>query len=181
MKFADTRIAGAVRIDIEPHRDDRGFFARTYCIQEFRDVGIDKPLIQNSISVNNRAGTLRGMHYHAAEFPQTRLFRCITGRVFAAFVDLRVDSLSYLQNDSFELSQQNQTSLFLPAGVALGYQTLEDDSTVYYQMSELYDPKYERGVRWNDPAFDIQWPDAERTIIERDANYPDYVSDTGVK
>jgi len=177
LKFADTRISGALQVDIEPHRDVRGFFARTYCLQEFRDAGIDKSLIQNSISFNHAAGTLRGLHYHAAEFPQTRLFRCITGRVFAAIVDLRGDSPSYLRSDTFELSEQNQTALFVPAGVALGYQTLEDDTTVYYQMSELYDPDYERGVRWNDPAFDVQWPEAQRTIVDRDANYPDYVAD----
>ena len=181
MKFAETRITGALRVDIERHRDFRGFFARTYCIQEFHEAGIDKPLIQNSISYNSKAGTLRGLHYHAAEFPQTRLLRCITGRVFAAIVDLRQDSPSYLQNDTIELSQHNQTALFVPAGVALGYQTLDDDSTVYYQMSELYDPVYERGVRWNDPAFDVDWPEADRTIIERDANYPDYTADTSVQ
>ena len=131
-------------------------------------------MIQNSISFNHKAGTLRGLHYHAADFPQTRLFRCVTGRVFAAVVDLRPDSTSYLENDTFDLSQQNQVSIFVPPGIALGYQTLENETTVYYQMSERYDPQYERGVRWNDPAFGIDWPDAERTMNERDANYPDY-------
>lgn len=181
MRFVETRIEGALRIDIEPHRDVRGYFARTYCSEEFRNAGIDKYLIQNSISVNDKAGTLRGLHYHAEEFPQTRLFRCITGRVFAAIVDLRRDSPSFLKSDTFELSQQNQTAIFVPAGVALGYQTLVDDTTVYYQMSELYEPEHERGVRWNDSAFDIQWPDADRIIIERDANYPDYDANAGVR
>lgn len=174
MKFADTKILGVQKIDIDPHIDHRGFFARTYCAEEFLQSGIDKPLIQNSISFNHKAGTLRGLHYHAPEFPQTRLFRCLTGTVFTVVVDLRPDSSSYLTHETFELSQQNHAALFVPAGVALGYQTLDDATTVYYQMSELYDSQFERGVRWDDPAFNIQWPSADRTIIERDANYPNY-------
>lgn len=177
MKFSETKIPGALIVEIEPHGDERGFFARTYCIEEFRNAGIIKPLIQNSISFNKCSGTLRGLHFHAPEFPQTRFVRCVSGRLFAAIVDVRESSRSYLKHDTFELSEQNHTAIFVPSGVALGYQTLEDATIVYYQMSELYDPQYERGARWNDPTFGIHWPDAERIIIERDATYPDFVSE----
>lgn len=174
MKFSETRIDGAVRVDIEPHCDERGYFARTYCVDEFSAAGIAKPLIQNSISHSRSSGTLRGLHYHATEFPQTRLIRCIRGSLFAVIVDIREASPSYLANVTMDLSEQNHVALFVPSGVTLGYQTLEDATTVYYQMSELYEPEYDRGVRWNDSAFGISWPDADRIINERDAGYPDY-------
>jgi dTDP-4-dehydrorhamnose 3,5-epimerase len=175
MIFNRTKIQDVLRIEIEALEDFRGFFARTYCVEEFEANGVSQPMIQNSIGFNRKTGTLRGLHYHAEEFPQTRLIRCITGALFAVIVDLRENSPTYLVSETFELSEATQTSVFVPFGIALGYQTLQDNSTVYYQMSALYDPTYERGVRWNDPAFGIDWPDSDPIILERDASYPDYL------
>ena len=137
-------------------------------------AGISQAMIQDSIAYNTKAGTLRGLHYFVKGFPQPRLLRCISGAVFAAIVDLREESQGYMRHATLELTEHNQSALFVPAGVALGYQTLKNGSTVYYQMSQLYDPTKELGVRWNDPAFGIEWPDANRIMLERDARYPDY-------
>ena len=178
MKFTKTSIPGVVSIEIEPHVDERGFFARTYCALEFSSAGIEAPLIQNSMSYSKSAGTLRGMHFHAAPFQQTRLIRCISGEAFTVALDLRPTSPAFLEHITSELTAESSNALFIPTGVALGYQTACDNTIMYYQMSELYDPEFERGVRWNDPAFSIKWPDANRIMNERDATYPDFDADT---
>ena len=176
MRFLPPEIPELRRIELDPVCDERGFFARTYCVAEFAAAGIEKAMIQDSIGHNIYSGTLRGMHLHAAAFPQTRLVRCISGAAFVAALDLRSSSPAFLTVDTFRLTEKNGTALFIPHGIALGYQTLVDDTTIYYQMSEFYDPAQERGVRWDDPAFAIPWPDAVRTIKKRDASYPDFDS-----
>jgi dTDP-4-dehydrorhamnose 3,5-epimerase len=174
MRFEPTELAGVLRVELEPIRDVRGFFARTYCQRECAEAGIPVPMVQDSLSFNAKAGTLRGMHYHAAPFKQTRLVRCLAGAAFVVALDLRPKAPSYLCHLATELSPANRSALFVPAGLALGFQTLLDDTEIYYQMSEFYDSQYERGVRWNDPRFGIEWPEADRTILNRDASYPDF-------
>jgi dTDP-4-dehydrorhamnose 3,5-epimerase len=138
MIFHQTKIDGVLSIEIEAMEDFRGFFARTYCVEEFEANGISRPMIQNSIGFNRKTGTLRGLHYHAKGFPQTRLIRCMTGALFVVVVDLREKSSTYLMSETFELDATTQTSVFVPFGVAAGYQTLRENSTIYYQMSELF-------------------------------------------
>ena len=174
MRFTPLDIDGAFRVDIEPHVDERGFFARTWCAREFAEAGLSDRMVQGSISFNKQAGTLRGLHYHAFEFPQTRLVRVVQGAAFMVVLDLRVDSPTYLKNHTLTIRASDFAAVYTPAGTALGFQTLEDDSLIYYLMPEFYDPQHERGVRWDDPAFGIEWPDAERVIKDRDASYPDY-------
>ncbi len=174
MRFEPTDLSGVLRIELEPKGDVRGFFARTYCERECAAAGIPVPMVQDSLSFNAKAGTLRGMHYHAAPFRQTRLLRCLAGSAFVVALDLRPSSETFLYHLSTELSHVNRVALFVPSGLALGFQTLQDNTEIYYQMNEYYDPQYERGVRWDDPRFNIDWPAAERTIVERDATYPDF-------
>lgn len=176
MKFTETSLRGVFVVDIEPHADDRGFFARTWCAREFAQHGLCERMVQGSISHNKKAGTLRGLHYHAAQFPQARLVRVIRGNAFFAMVDLRPDSPTCLQHVAQTVHADDFRAVYTPPGIALGYQTLVDDTLIYYLMPEFYQPEHERGVRWDDPAFGIDWPDAERIIIERDASYPDYVA-----
>lgn len=161
-------------IDVEPHVDHRGYFARTWCAREFAEHGLSERMVQGSISFNHKAGTLRGMHLHSESFPQTRLVRAIQGSTYFVILDLRKDSSHFKKHESFTVEAESHRALYVPAGVALGYQTLEDDTLIYYLMPEFYTPEYETGVRWNDPAFDISWPTAERIIVDRDANYPDF-------
>ncbi len=174
MRFTTTAIEGLRFVDIEPHVDERGFFARTWCAREFAAAGLPERMVQGSISFNRRAGTLRGLHYHAFEFAQSRLVRVVQGAAFMACVDLRPASPTYLAKVEATLEAREHRAIFTPPGIALGFQTLVDDSLIYYLMPEFYEPEHERGVRWDDPAFAIDWPPAECIIIERDANYPDY-------
>ncbi|MGH8595644.1 MAG: dTDP-4-dehydrorhamnose 3,5-epimerase family protein [Gammaproteobacteria bacterium] len=174
MHFHGTSLAGVVRIELEKQWDERGYFARTWCDREAAAIGLATPMRQDSIAFNASKGTLRGLHYHAANFPQARLVRCIAGAAFFAVVDLRVDGDSFLQTLDLTLEDRNYSALYVPPGLALGYQTLLDGTVIYYQMPELYDPIFERGVRWNDPAFKLQWPDPHPTINARDANFADF-------
>lgn len=175
MRFTETELGGVYLVDIEPHSDERGFFARTWCASEFAAQGLRERMVQGSISFNNKAGTLRGLHYHAAPFAQARLVRVVRGAAFMASVDLRPDSPSYLRHVKVTVAADEHRAIYTPPGIALGFQTLEDETLIYYLMPEFYAPEYERGVRWNDPAFGIHWPAAERIIIARDASYPDFV------
>lgn len=164
---------------IEPERlaDERGYFARTYSATEFADHGLDPAISQCSTSFSLRAGTLRGMHYQAAPYFEAKLVRCTRGAIQDVAVDLRPDSLTYLQWYATELTAENGLGLFIPAGCAHGFQTLCDSSEVSYQISTAYEPSAARGVRWDDPAFAIAWPDPPpggRTMSQRDATYPDY-------
>lgn len=174
MRFTPTPIAGVVRVAAEPHADDRGLFARLHCPEEFAAAGIAFAPAQTSISRNPKAGTLRGMHYQAAPHAETKLVRVTRGRVFDVAVDLRPDSPTYRQWTGAELSADNLAGLFIPEGIAHGFLTLEPDSDVVYQIAPAYRPGHDAGVRWNDPAFGIEWPAQPQLISERDASYPDH-------
>jgi dTDP-4-dehydrorhamnose 3,5-epimerase len=173
--FTETPLAGAFIIEPEPRADARGFFARIWCQEEFATQGLETRLVQCSISYNPRAGTLRGMHYQADPYPEVKVIRCVRGAIFDVIIDLRRDSSTFAQHFAIVLSSTNRTALYVPGGLAHGFQTLVDDTEVMYQMSEFYRPTFARGVRWNDPAFGIKWPPADvRVIAERDAAYPDF-------
>jgi len=163
-------------IELEPLRDERGFFARSWCAREFVEQGLETRLVQCNISWNAWAGTLRGMHYQAAPHAEVRLVRCTRGAIYDAIVDLRQDSATYRRWYGVELTADNRRMLYVPEGFAHGFQTLSDDSEVFYQMSEFYHPESARGVRWDDPAFGIRWPRPPAKMSERDRAYADWAS-----
>jgi len=174
MKFEGAGIPGAFLITPERIEDDRGFFARTWCEREAAAHGLSTRWVQYSVSYNKRRGTLRGLHYQASPHQEAKLVRCTMGAVFDVIVDLRHESPAFKKHRSVILSAENRVMLYIPEGCAHGFQTLEDHSEVFYQISEFYSPQHGRGVRWDDPAFGIEWPQAERIMIERDRNYPDF-------
>lgn len=175
MIFRETDLKGAFVIDLEPHQDERGFFARSYCHDEFASRGLNARLAQCSISFNGKRGTLRGMHYQARPHEEAKLVRCTKGSLFDVIIDLRRESPSFKRHFAIELSASNRRQLYVPEGFAHGFQTLEDDTEVFYQISTPYHPDLGRGVRWDDPAFQIGWPDvATRIISERDRNYASF-------
>ena len=174
MIFTETKLKGAFVIDPEKLEDERGFFARTLCRREFEAHGLNPNLVQCNISFNKKSGTLRGMHYQTKPYEEAKLVRCTKGAICDVIIDLRSYSPSFKQWVRVELTADNHKILYIPEGFAHGIQTLEDNTEVFYQMSEFYTPSYARGVRWNDPAFGIQWPPAERIISERDQSYPDF-------
>ena len=174
MRFVPTPIAGVVRIEAEPHVDDRGLFARLYCPEEFAAAGIDFAPAQTSLSRNPKAGTLRGMHFQAAPHAEAKLVRVTRGRVFDVAVDLRPDSPTYRKWTGAELSAENLVGLYIGEGIAHGFLTLEPDTDVVYQIAPAYRPGHDAGVRWDDPAFGIAWPMAPVLISARDAGYPDF-------
>lgn len=174
MKFVPTPIAGVVRVEAEPHTDDRGLFARLHCPEEFAAAGIDFAPAQTSLSRNPKAGTLRGMHFQAAPHAEAKLVRVTRGRVFDVAVDLRPHSPTYRQWTGAELSAENLVGLYIGAGMAHGFLTLEPDTDVVYQIAPAYRPGHDAGVRWDDPAFGIAWPMAPVLISARDAGYPDF-------
>lgn len=176
MRFLPTGIDGAFLVELEPLEDNRGYFARTRSNEEFLAQGLDVNLSECSISFNKHRGTLRGMHYQVAPHEETKLVTCVRGRIFDALVDLRKDSNTYLKSFSAELSLENGISLYIPAGVAHGFLTLEDDTYVQYQIDGVHAPEAARGVRWNDPAFDIVWPFEPDLVSERDRNFEDYTT-----
>jgi dTDP-4-dehydrorhamnose 3,5-epimerase len=173
--FVPTVVPGAFVVEPERLEDERGFFARTWCAREFAERGLDPRVVQCSVSFSERKGTLRGLHYQIAPHPEAKLVRCTRGAIHDVIVDLREDSPAFLRHVAVELSAENHRMVYVPEGVAHGFQTLEDRSEVAYQMSAFHAPSHARGVRWNDPAFAIDWPAAERTISERDRTYPDFV------
>ena len=175
MRFDETPLRGAFVIDLEPVSDERGFFARAWCQHEFEAQGLESRLVQCSVSFNTSAGTVRGLHYQAPPHEEAKIVRCTSGAIFDVIVDLRPDSPTYAAHHSVILSAANRRILYVPRGFAHGFQTLEDNTEIYYQMSEFYDRESARGVRWNDPAFAIAWPDTDSVIIsERDRTYPDF-------
>ncbi len=177
MIFVATPLAGVWLVRPERLIDERGHFARLFSAPEFAELGMDGAVAQCSTSFNQRAGTLRGMHYQAEPHAESKLVRCTRGAIFDVALDLRRESPSYLDWFGVELSETNGDALFVPTGCAHGFQTLRADSEIHYQISVGYEPGAARGVRWNDPAFGITWPDAPpggRTIADRDAAYPDH-------
>ncbi|MBL8666744.1 MAG: dTDP-4-dehydrorhamnose 3,5-epimerase family protein [Rhodospirillales bacterium] len=174
MIFRETSLPGVQIIRVEELGDVRGFFARIWCEHEFGKHGLAARMVQASVSYNKKRGTLRGMHYQTHPSEEARLVRCIRGAAFAAVVDLRPHSPAFLQSLSETLSAAEHTAIYVPAGCALGFQTLEDETEILYQMSTFYTPEYARGFRWDDPVFGLHWPEDERTILERDRSYPDF-------
>ena len=174
MTFAETPLVGAFVVEPEALEDTRGLFARTWCWREFAERGLETRIAQCSTSFNRRRGTLRGMHYQAPPVEETKLVRCTRGAIYDVIIDLRPHSPSFTGHFATVLTADNRRMLYIPAGFAHGFQTLDDATEVFYQMSEFYAPEHARGVRWDDPIFDISWPEDERTILERDRNYPDF-------
>jgi dTDP-4-dehydrorhamnose 3,5-epimerase len=175
MIFVKTKLKGAFIVEPEKFEDERGFFARSWCLREFEEQGLNPNLVQCNISFNRKKGTLRGMHYQAPPNEEAKLVRCTMGAIHDVIIDLRSDSPTHKQWFSVELSARNRKMIYIPEGFAHGFLTLEDNTEVSYQMSEFYTPERARGVRWNDPAFDIEWPGEVETISEKDSHYPDYL------
>lgn len=178
MIFNHTLIKGAILIDLEKIEDSRGFFARAWCKEEFKKNNLNSALEQCNFAFNHKKGTLRGMHYQAKPFDEAKLVRCIKGSIFDVVIDIRPNSETYKKYQAFNLTETNHKALYIPEGCAHGYQTLEDNSEVFYQMSRSYVPEYAKGFRWNDPTFNINWPIKTPIILERDSNYPDFISST---
>jgi dTDP-4-dehydrorhamnose 3,5-epimerase len=174
MKFQETKLAGVFEIHLDPLADERGFFARSWCQREFENHGLNARLVQCNVSFNLAQATLRGLHYQAPPFAEAKLVRCTSGAIYDVAVDLRTHSTSFGQWLGVNLSAANRTMLFIPEGLAHGFLTLQPDTEVFYQMSEFYDPTSARGIRWNDPAFNIEWPREAQVISERDRNYPNF-------
>jgi dTDP-4-dehydrorhamnose 3,5-epimerase len=173
MRFNESKVAGVYLIEPEPIADERGFFARTWCREEFAANGLNPELAQANISFNARKGTLRGMHYQADPHGEAKLVRCTRGAIFDVAVDLRPGSPTYRGWFGAELSDANRAMLYVPEGCAHGFLTLDDATEVAYQMSAPYAPAAARGVRWDDPALGIRWPGEVLVINERDRSYPD--------
>jgi dTDP-4-dehydrorhamnose 3,5-epimerase len=174
MIFKETKLKGAFIIELERLEDDRGFFARSWCRNEFESYGLNQRLVQCNVSFNKQAGTLRGMHFQAAPHEEAKLVRCTAGAMYDVIVDLRQDSATYLQWVGQRLNASNRRMLYVPEGFAHGFLTLENDTEVFYQMSEFYAPECARGYRYNDPAFGIEWPNDVSVISERDRTYADF-------
>lgn len=174
MRFTPTDLEGTYLVELEPIRDQRGFFARTFCRDSFRAQGLADEFVQSNIAWNQRKGTLRGLHYNQPPEAEAKLVRCTRGRLYDVALDLRQDSATFLHWSAFELSPENGRLLYVPPGIAHGYQALEDDTEVAYWMSSIYRPGAQTGVRWNDPAFGIHWPIASPLLSERDRSYPDF-------
>jgi dTDP-4-dehydrorhamnose 3,5-epimerase len=177
MKFTETNLPGAWVLDVEEISDDRGFFARTFCRDEFRAHGLSDVTAQCNLSFNHQAGTLRGMHYQLPPAAETKLVRCTRGAIVDVIVDLRPGSETYLQHVSVELSADNRRALYVPELFAHGYQTLTADAEVTYQVTEFYTPGYERGIRHDDPALGLEWPVPVDVISAKDAAWPDFDPD----
>jgi dTDP-4-dehydrorhamnose 3,5-epimerase len=177
MRFAETPLAGAFVVELEPHADARGLFARTFDRAAFAERGLAGDFPEHSTSFNARAGVLRGLHFAAAPHEERKLVRCTRGAVHDVIVDLRPDSATFRSWHAEELTAENRRALYVPRGVAHGFQTLEDASEVLYLIDAAYEPSAARGVRWDDPAFGIAWPDTpERVLSERDRTWPDFAA-----
>jgi dTDP-4-dehydrorhamnose 3,5-epimerase len=174
VKFHDTDLKGACIIELEKLEDERGFFARTWCRKEFEDQGLVARVVQANTSFNSRAGTLRGMHYQAAPYQETKLVRCTSGALYDVIVDLRPDSPTYKRWTAVELTAGNGRMLYVPADFAHGFITREDNTEVNYLISEAYTPGAGRGLRWDDPALGIEWPCPVEVISDQDAGWPDF-------
>ncbi len=176
MIFSETPLKGAYVIDLETRSDERGFFARNFCMREFEAHGLKPVVAQGNLSYNHKAGTMRGMHYQLPPAAETKLVRCTRGAIYDAIIDLRPDSETYLQHFGLELSEDNRRALYVPELFAHGYQALSDGAEVTYQVSEFYAPGMERGLRYDDPSFDIAWPLPVTVISDKDAAWEPFES-----
>ena len=175
MFFKETKVPGVMEVHMEPKADERGFFARSWCREEFEQYGLRSNVVQCSISFNSRKGTLRGMHYQAGRYAESKLVRCTKGAIYDVALDMRPSSETFLQWVGTELTAENHVALYIPEGCAHGFLTMEDETEVFYQMSESYHPEAACGVRWNDPIFNIAWPGTVEVISDRDETYPDFI------
>lgn len=171
MIFTETPLAGAFVIDLDKREDERGFFARTFCKHEFEEHGLEGFTAQCNLSYNHKAGTMRGMHYQLPPAAEAKLVRCLRGAIHDVIIDLRKESPTYLQQFGVRLDDENRSALYVPPLFAHGYLALTDGAEVSYQVSEFYAPGQERGIRYDDPAFDIQWPMEVTVISEKDASW----------
>ena len=174
MIFIPTKLNGSFIIDLEKHGDERGFFARAWCQKEFAAHGLNENIVQCNVSYNKQKGTIRGLHYQIKPYEEAKLVRCMKGAISDVIVDLRPSSPTYKQWIAVELSEANRRALYVPEGFAHGFQTLMDDTELFYQVSQFYAPEFERGVRWNDPAFAINWPFPISNISSKDSSYSDF-------
>ena len=172
MIFHETKLSGAFVVDVERREDERGFFARTFCAREFEAHGLNPIGRQCNMSFNHMKGTLRGMHFQVSPAQETKYIRCTAGAIFYAIIDFRPDSPTYLQYIELELSAENRRALYVPEMLAIGYQTLRDNTEVHYMVGEYYTPACERGLRYDDPYFKIEWPMPVTEITEKDATWP---------
>ena len=174
MIFTPLSLLGAYIVDIKPLTDDRGFFARSFCMNQFSDHKLRTNIAQCNISFNAKRGTLRGMHFQTPPKAEAKLVRCTRGRIHDVIIDLRPESPTYCRWEAVEMSGSDHRALYIPERFAHGFQTLEDETEVFYQMFEFYSPDHAAGVRWDDPAFGIRWPLPEPIISDRDRSYPLY-------
>ena len=172
MRFSETRLAGAFLVEPELRSDARGFFARTFCVDEFAAKGLATAFLQANVSFNHARGTLRGMHYQVAPAEETKLVRCTSGAIYDVIVDMRPESPTYLQHIGIELTAENRCALYVPRRFAHGYQTLVDGAEVLYQVDAVYAPAHERGLRYDDPRLGIEWPEPVTVISEKDRGWP---------
>lgn len=174
MIFIETELEGAYLIELELLEDERGFFARSFCRREFEARGLNPNVVQSSISFNKKKGTLRGMHYQTSPWEEIKVVRCLRGGIYDVIIDLRRQSKTYRRWVALELTADNRRMIYVPEGCAHGFQTLDESSEVFYQMSTSYHPESARGVRWDDPAFAINWPIGSPILSDRDRAYPDF-------
>ena len=175
MIFNKTKLDGAHIVEMESIRDRRGFFARAWCSKEFEAHGLISQFVQANLTYSPKRGTIRGLHYQIAPHQEVKLVRCTRGATYDVIVDLRPESPTYKQWLAIELTADNHKMIYIPAGFAHGYQILVDDTEVFYQVGQFYAPECERGARWNDPAFGVEWPMTSPLILsDKDKNWPDY-------
>jgi len=175
MIFTNTKLNDVVIIEIEKHQDERGFFARTWDEKKFREKGLNSEIVQCSISFNLKKGTLRGMHFQKNPYEETKIVSCIKGSIFDVIIDLRSNSDTYKKWFGIELNSNEHKSIFIPEGFAHGFQSLENETEVFYQISEFYKPSHSGGIRWNDPVFGIRWPLSNPIISKKDLVWNDFV------
>ena len=171
MIFNELKLKGVFKIELEKLEDDRGFFSRSWDKIEFEKHGLNTKIVQSNISFNKNKGTLRGLHYQISPFEEAKLVRCTQGKIYEVMLDLRKESETYKQWEAIELSKDNYSLLYVPEGFALGFQTLEDNTELFYQMSEKYVPESARGINYKDPEFNIKWPLKIKTISDRDSSF----------
>jgi len=171
LRFTKTPLDGVLIVELDLLEDERGFFARSFCRNEFQDLGLDPTVAQHNVSFNRKRGTLRGLHYQAMPHEEAKLVRCTRGAIWDVIVDVREDSATRYRWFSVELNAENHRGLYIPRGFAHGFQTLADDTEVFYQMSEFYHPEAARGLRWDDPRIGLDWPIGNPVISPRDLSY----------
>lgn len=177
MKLLALDLPDAHLVELEPHIDDRGFFARTWCSKEFAEAGLPAEIVQTNVSQTHQRAAIRGLHYQRPPSREGKVVRCLSGGIYDVIVDIRPDSLTFLRHVGVELTPTNRRALYIPPGFAHGFQTLESETEVWYQMTDYYQPGLGGGMRWDDPALGIEWPLEPSTMNERDATYPDLERD----